>query len=350
MAQRPTLRFLRRVALVVAVAGWPVAGATAWAAEMTLVATASMAPYGAVLAERLRQRMPDPPVIAATDNVAVAVERFCVRGAGVDGLLLHRALNRRERQHCTDVGVEPVALALGVEAAVVAVPQGSVLSRMTLDALFAVAIREVSVEGRNRINTVGKWREADATHPDEAMILMVPADGAARALFDDRAMQSACRKLPGMQAIYSAAERSRRCTALRQDGIVREYDGAAALDQALAEPSPGLVTIMSSAAFAARASRLTALPVEGVVPDDDSISDESYPLSRRVYLYLRKPDSRHQGAADRHRLAMVADAASHEEAVGPGGAFAAAGLVPLPLAARGEQRAAVLKRLTGDWP
>lgn len=353
MAVRPPLRYFRRVALVVLALGGVTAGGGVRAGEMVLVATAAMDPYVAVLSERLRTRMPDPPLVETAENAHAAVDRFCAPGAAaqVYGLVLHRPLNRRERAQCRDVGVEPSAIALGVEAAVVAVPRSSPVSHLSLDTLFAAVVRDLPREGRLHANASQSWRDVDVTLPDQAIAVLLPAEpAAARLLVDDRGLQGACRKQPETQAIYSAGERSRRCTALRGDDLVREYDGGAALDQALAQPAPGLVAVVSVAAFTARQDRLTALPLEGVAPDDSGISGEDYPLARRVYLYLRQPEPRRLGAADRHRLAMLADLASHEEAVGPGGAFAAAGLVPLPLQVRADQRVEVLHRLTGGWP
>lgn len=354
MAQRPFPRMFRRVALVVCLefAAAALTGA-ARAGEPVLIATAPMAPYVEALAGRLRDNMPNPPPVETHDGARSAIERFCAAGNGamVHGLALHRRLNRRERQACLESGIDPTEIALGVEAAVVAVPRESRISRLPLDALFGAVIRDLPAESRFRPNQAQTWRMVDPALPDDPIAVLLPtAPHAARAVLDERGLQGACRRLPAMQAIYAATERTRRCTALRNDDGVREYDGTVALAQALEAAAPGTVAVIPYGLYRRLAPRLLALPVEGVVADDTAIGSESYPLSRRVYLYLRQPDQLRLGAADSHRLAMLADLASNEAAVGPGGAFEAAGLVPLPMAERAAQRIAALQRHAGVRP
>lgn len=354
MDKRASLRIIRRVAMVVSLGfGVSTTGASvARADEAAVVASAAMAPYAEVLAARLHTRMPNPPPIQTAVRTRAAIDRFCAPDGGtVYGLMLHRRLNRRELAQCREAGINPTEIALGVEAAVLAVPRDSRISRLSVDALFSAVIRDLPDQNRFRANAAHSWHAVDSALPDDVIAVLMPAGPhAARLVVDERGLQGACRKLPAMQAIYSAADRTQRCTALRTDDSVHEYDDTAALAAALAAAGPGTVAVVPYGTYRRLSSRLLGVPVDGVPANDFAISTESYPLSRRVYLYVRQPEPLRLGASDSLRLAMLADDASHEEMVGPGGAFAEAGLVPLPLEERGRQRVAALQRHMGVRP
>ncbi|MBX9634136.1 MAG: hypothetical protein K2X44_04060, partial [Magnetospirillum sp.] len=168
----------------------------------------------------------------------------------------------------------------------------------------------------------------------------------ARAVLDDRGLYAGCRSVPQIQAIYSAVERGQRCIDLRTDATVHEYADTSELKAALIGATPGTLAVLSLGDLAKLSPRLKALSINGVPADDRSFSDETYPLARRIYLYLPNPTRNRASAADVHRLLRMADAVTNEEMVGPGGVLSAMGLVPLPQEERARQRERVMGLLT----
>jgi len=309
-----------------------------------LIGSEPMRPHVMALAASMEARSGSPLPTDIEDSARDAIERFCATRQAV-ALALHRRLNRLNRR-CIGTEVEVEEIVLGVDATVVAVTRDWKGFDVTLGGLFRAIARDVPGEGGLHANAAERWSQIAPTWPDSPLQVLLPArTQIAGALLEERVLQAGCREIPDLQAIYSAAERTRRCAALRQDSRVREYADAAELAAALAEDRPTTLTLLPFASLRRHAGRLDALTVEGIAADDATIASGAYPLSQRLYLYLRRPvEGGRATAAEIYRLLRIADVATAEETVGPGGRLPTLGVTPLPMEERGRQRARVLAR------
>jgi phosphate transport system substrate-binding protein len=86
--------------------------------------------------------------------------------------------------------------------------------------------------------------------------------------------------------------------------------------------------------------KVKAATVDGVAPSFETISNGSYPLSRSLYIYVKKANVGVTPGLREYLDAFVSDAAT-----GKGGYLQRRGLIPLPPADHEAQKAAV-KALT----
>ena len=102
-------------------------------------------------------------------------------------------------------------------------------------------------------------------------------------------MEGGCRTFDWIRALKreDGYEYKQACRSLRDDGAYREIDesDSEALRQLADEP--GSVAIISFAVLEQNQERLRVVPVEGRLPDFDTIASGDYPVSRPLYLYAK---------------------------------------------------------------
>jgi phosphate transport system substrate-binding protein len=195
--------------------------------------------------------------IDVADDEEAAVTAYC-RGLGAhvpDALLLTRRLLDRERRHCATEAIETEpARVLGIVGLGIDGP----LPDLTRTQLWRALAREVPADGKLEPNRTRRWREVDPDLPDRPIAFRLEAPpGLVGALI----LSVGCLGAPGSAKL----DQPRLCTALRTD----------------LPPSPDPVVIGPL--------RPGGLSVEGVSPTDTEVAAGRYPLTRRVYLYLKQP-------------------------------------------------------------
>ena len=121
---------------------------------------------------------------------------------------------------------------------------------------------------------------------------------------------------------------------LRNDGWIDAGENDNAIVQTLAK-TPGAIGVFGYSFLENNRDTVKAASIEGVPPSITAISDGSYPLSRSLYIYVKKASLTSKPAVKAFVDAFVSDGAS-----GKGGYLQSRGLIPLPDAERAAQKAA----------
>lgn len=285
-----------------------------------------------------------PPQIEQLD-AAPAFRKFCT-GAGAefpDLVVAPRRISRGEFRRCHDNGVKEIAeVAVGYEAVALLAKSDAPPMLVNPELLYRALAREVPDTHEFTPNHALTWKDLDHNLPSlDIRAILTERGTSTRSLFDDKVLQSGCRQVPELRAIFAADTRVGLCTNLRQDGRVTQVATPdAALTELDAQP-PGTFALVPARFAGAADKRYQRIAVDGMLPGPESVRNEDYPLSRRLYFYFKIGHMRdRKGYGVAPNLRDLLDRLVAEEAVGPQGYFATQGMVVIGEAERQRQRRA----------
>jgi phosphate transport system substrate-binding protein len=211
------------------------------------------------LAERMAERFQDE---GYSGNITIdsigsgaGFERFC--GAGETDISdASRPIKDAERENCAAIGREPIEFRIGTDALAVVVSQEN-------DFIGNATMEELATIFSNAAET---WSDVNASWPDEPIQRFIP--GTDSGTFDFF-----------VEAIFNSDEEphlSASNTQLSEDDNV--------LVQGVLG-SPYAIGYFGYAYYAENADTLRVLSVEGIEPTRENVDNNSYPLSRPLFMY-----------------------------------------------------------------
>jgi phosphate transport system substrate-binding protein len=211
------------------------------------------------LAERMAERFQDE---GYSGNITIdsigsgaGFERFC--GAGETDISdASRPIKDAERENCAAIGREPIEFRIGTDALAVVVSQEN-------DFIGNATMEELATIFSNAAET---WSDVNASWPDEPIQRFIP--GTDSGTFDFF-----------VEAVFDSDEvphLSASNTQLSEDDNV--------LVQGILG-SPYAIGYFGYAYYAENADTLKVLSVEGVEPTRENVDNNSYPLSRPLFMY-----------------------------------------------------------------
>ncbi|HYG26546.1 MAG TPA: substrate-binding domain-containing protein [Caulobacteraceae bacterium] len=187
-------------------------------------------------------------------------------------------------------------------------------------------------------STARTWQEVDASLPAQKIeVYGPPPTSGTRDAFAELALETGAKKDAELAALAKSDESAfkERAHAVRTDGgWVDSGENDNAIVQTLSK-TPGSLGVFGYSFLEQNRDAVKAASIEGVAPSIDTISDGSYPLSRSLFIYVKKSAMEQKPAVKAFVQAFVSDAAS-----GKGGYLQSRGLIPLPDAERAAQKEA----------
>lgn len=341
----------RLVVMALVMAGWPAgtyaqgdgSGELSLRKNLRLAATPAVRPYVEESVRYFHSRHSFPPATVDVGPSSEVFNRFC-GGVGVDfpdAVAAPRRISRNEFRRCGDHDASGIIeVAVGYEVLALAGAKGTLPFNVTAENLYRALALEVPRDGTFYANTSRQWRDIDPRFPEQSIrVSLPPIENGLRHLFDDRAMEGGCRHVPEVRAIFTAAERVRKCIAAREDGRIVEGAAPDEVIRFLEGAPPGAVAVTTLKGYEALPGRFPLLSFEGVLPTQQSVESGEYLLARTIYFYFKigHMHGRRGYGVTRGLTEFMLDVAS-EQALDPGGYFEQQGLVLLPPPERARQR------------
>lgn len=327
------------------------AGAPALAQQrqnILVTGSSTVAPFTQAVAAVMAERGAAPAEIRVVGTVGGFAE-FC-QGLGpryADIANASRAMNRQEFVFCGSRGVgEVIEIPIGFDGIVLAHRAGLPSPDFRLEHLWRGLAQEVPVDGRWVRNPYTRWDQVSPLLPGWPIrVIGPPGTSGTRDSFHDLALLPGCMAVPEVRAIADAAQRRRRCLALRPDGAwIEAGEDDEAIVRDVVEGPPGTLGLFGYSFLDRNRGRIEGARIEGVDDARETIANGSYPLARPLYLYVKRAHLDRTPGLFAFLSEYLSDAA-----MGPGGYLIRRGLVPLDPAqlaqARETARAAVPMRL-----
>jgi phosphate transport system substrate-binding protein len=248
-----------------------------------------------------------------------------------------RPMKKSEFQACQKAGVKDIVeIKIGFDGIVVAVDKKGPDFNFKLEQLY-LGLSDQSLRGGQLVKQPYKnWNEVGQGLP-KARILAYgpPPTSGTRDAFIELAMEGGAAKLPTLAKLKKDDEKKFKATVspMRTDG---GWVDAGENDNAIVgtiEKTPNALGVFGYSFLEENAARIKGAAVNGVKPTAQAIASGQYPLSRSLYIYVKKSQVGVTPGLKEFVTEFVSDSAT-----GRGGYLQGRGLIPLPPAVHGQMK------------
>lgn len=329
---------MQKFALTLAAASMLVAATTAQAADgrdyISIVGSSTVYPFTTAAAEQFGKATKfKTPKIEST-GTGGGIKLFC-SGAGVetpDIVNASRPIKKTEVETCAKNGVtQIVEVKIGYDGIVLANSKKAEQMKLSRKDIFLALAKEVpSPEGGDKLvaNPYKTWKDVNAKLPAEKIeVLGPPPTSGTRDAFVEMVMDHGCAEFAPIKALKSTDEKKFKavCQTVREDGAYIEAGENDNLIVQKLEANPKSLGIFGFSFLDQNADKMQASLVDGEAPDFKSIADGKYPVSRPLFIYVKKD---HVGKIP--GIAEFLAELTSDRAWGENGYLAEKGLIPMP--------------------
>ncbi|WP_041535803.1 substrate-binding domain-containing protein [Parvibaculum lavamentivorans] len=315
------------MAATVAVAALSVAGVAHARDQIQVVGSSTVFPFSQAAAEQFANETGSPAPVVESTGTGGGMKIFC-GGVGTghpDVTGASRAMKLSEYELCTSNGVTDITeVLLGFDGLSMAVSRNGQQLDLTKKQLFQALADKVEVDGKLVANPYKKWSDIDPSLPNVAISVMgPPPTSGTRDAWVELVMEEGCKEFPAIEALDKDAHKE-ACQRMRTDGPFIEAGENDNLIVQRLESDPTSYGIFGYSFLYENQDKLQPVKIEGVAPNEETIADGSYKISRPIFFYVKNA---HRGVIPGLNE-FVAEYTS-DEAMGTGGYLEERGLIPL---------------------
>jgi phosphate transport system substrate-binding protein len=239
-----------------------------------------------------------------------------------------RPMKKSEFDQCAAKGVKDIVqIKIGFDGIVIATDKDGPDYAFKTENLFLGLSANILRTGKFVPNPYKTWDEVGAGLPgNRIQVYGPPPSSGTRDAFVELAIEAGARKFPTAEAIRSDNEAKFKSIVdpLRKDGWIDAGENDNAVVQTLTK-TPGSLGVFGYSYLEENQDKVKGSSVGGVKPTPGAIADGSYPLSRSLYIYVKK-----SRLATTQNLQQFVDEFVSDAATGKGGYLQQRGLIPLP--------------------
>jgi phosphate transport system substrate-binding protein len=316
---------------------------------VSVVGSSTVYPFTTTVAEQFgRAGKFKTPKVEST-GTGGGIKLFCA-GVGVqhpDVANASRAIKASEVEACTKAGVkEIIEVKVGYDGIVVANSKKGKPYRLTRQQIYLALAKQVpdpAASGSLIANPYKSWNQIDKSLPaDRIEVLGPPPTSGTRDAFLELVMEPGCQNYAWVKSLKDVDEArfKRVCHSIREDGSYVEAGENDNLIVQKLEANPKALGIFGYSFLEENISQIQGAFVDGVAPTFDNIASSKYPVSRPLFIYVKKA---HLGVIPGLRE-FVTEYVS-ERSMGNEGYLADKGLVPMPAAELNKVRTGTLAKI-----
>jgi len=316
---------------------------------IAVVGSSTVYPFTTTVAEQFgRGGKFKTPKVEST-GTGGGIKLFCA-GVGVqypDVANASRAIKASEKEACAKAGVkDPIEVMIGYDGIVVADSNKGKAFKVTRKDLYLALAKQVPDPASPTTliaNPYKTWKQVNATLPDDKIeVLGPPPTSGTRDAFVELVMQSGCQNYAWIKSLKDVDEGrfKKVCDTIREDGAYIEAGENDNLIVQKLQANPKALGIFGYSFLEENISQVQGATIDGVVPTFDNIASGKYPVSRPLFVYVKRE---HLGVIPGLRE-FVTEYIS-DRAMGGDGYLADKGLVPMAAGEAGKVRSAISARI-----
>jgi phosphate transport system substrate-binding protein len=297
----------------------------AWAAGSSTVF-----PFATRVAENVARTTGGRPAKVESLGTGGGLKLFCSgTGAGAPDIAnASREMKKSEYDQCVANGVtDIIAIKIGYDGIVIANAKGGPAFDFKLDQVYRGLAAELPSPTGFAKNSAKNWKDVDASLPAQPILVYgPPPTSGTRDAFSELAMEQGARKIPTLETLRGKDEDAFKAKAhtVRSDGAwVDSGENDNAIVQTLTK-TPNALGVFGYSFLENNLDTVKAATIDGVAPSFETISNGTYPVSRSLYIYVKKANIGVIPGLREYVNAFVSDAAT-----GKGGYLQQRGLIPL---------------------
>ncbi|MCL6742066.1 substrate-binding domain-containing protein [Sphingomonas sp. RB56-2] len=322
MAMKKMLVALPLVALVAACGGKDSGGGST---QLKIVGSSTVYPFTTAVAEDFQRANPGTSVIVESTGTGAGIKLFCggIGGQFPDMVDASRPMKASEYADCAKVGAKNVVeVPIGIDGLTLIQAKDHPPLNLTVEQIYKALAANPFGKGANTAQT---WKDVDPSLPaTKIRVLGPPPTSGTRDSLAELILEKGCDTDPAMKDLKKADDKKHKetCTKIREDGA---YVEAGENDNLLVQKisaDPGALGVLGYSFLEENADKVAPVSIGGVAPTEATISDLSYPGSRRLYIYVK---GEHIAA----KPAIKNFIEAYSKAWSKGGVLEKRGLVPL---------------------
>jgi phosphate transport system substrate-binding protein len=273
------------------------------------------------------------------------IKLFCggVGDAFPDIANASRPMKKSEFDACAAKGVKDIVqIKIGFDGIVVATDKEGADYNFKREHLYLGLAATVLRQGKFIPNPYTTWDEIGTGLPGNRInVYGPPPTSGTRDAWIELAIEEGARKFPTADELRSNNEKKFKqlVDPMRKDGWVDAGENDNAIVGTLTK-TPGALGVFGWSYLEENMDKIKGASINGVKPTANTIADGSYPLSRSLYIYVKKANIGVTQGLQEYLNEFVSDAAT-----GRGGYLASRGLISLP-ASQHEGQKALAQKLT----
>lgn len=302
------------------------------------VGSSTVYPFATAVAEKFGKQGNPTPVIEST-GTGGGFKLFC-GGTGDDTpdvINASRKIKEGELELCAKNGVnDPIELKIGKDALAIANSKSGPKMNLTLDQIYLALAKQIPVDGKLVDNPHQKWSDIDPTLPDiKIEVLGPPPTSGTRDSFVELAMHPACKSALKAAGIKLDADGEKAaCSAMREDGRFIEAGENDNLIVQKLDANPNALGIFGFSFLDNSGDMIQDVSINGVEATFETAVDGTYPLSRDLFVYIKR-----EHIETTPSLRAFAEEMVSEDAIGDDGYLVEKGLIVEDASQREAQRA-----------
>jgi phosphate transport system substrate-binding protein len=259
------------------------------------VGSSTVYPFAKVVAENFSRSNPDfrSPLIEST-GTGNGIQLFC-SGVGPntpDMANASRRMKASEFDSCAANGVdEVVELQVGLDGIAFASAKGGIMLNLSPKTIYEA----LAANPYGKPQTAKTWKDVDPSLPADPIIVYgPPSTSGTRDALKELVLEVGCATNPEMAALKKSDEDKFKqvCTEVRNDGGYVDQGEQDNLIVQKITGNPRTVGIFGFSYLEENGDRVQGLPMNGVDPTYENISNFAYPGARPLYVYVKKAHMR----------------------------------------------------------
>lgn len=332
---------MKKLSMAIAAGLLVVAGAAQARDNISIVGSSTVYPFSTAVAETYAKKTGNPAPKVESTGTGGGMKLFCA-GSGVnhpDMSGASRRIKEGELADCKKNGVSPVEVKIGYDGIAIANAKSGETFNLSRKDLFLALAKEVPEQtGGNMDGVMGTlklvpnpyktWKEVNADLPDAAIeVIGPPPTSGTRDAFVELVMHAGCKEFPAIKKMEKEDEKQFKavCGSMREDGKFVEAGENDNLIVQKLQANPKALGIFGYSFLDQNSDKVKGAAIEGVDITFENIAAGKYPVSRPLFVYVKKEHVGTVKGIEEFVAEMTSDAAWGET-----GYLADKGMIPMP--------------------
>ena len=291
--------------------------------KLKIVGSSTVYPFTTAVSEEFQRANPGSSAIVESTGTGAGIKLFC-SGVGEqfpDMVNASRQMKASEYADCAKAGVKQVIeVPIGIDGLTLIQAKGQPALNLTTTDIY----KAIAANPFGKPNTATTWKDVNPALPaTKIRVLGPPPTSGTRDSLAELILTKGCESDPAMKELKKTDEKKQKdiCTKIREDGAFVEAGENDNLLVQKVSADPGSLGVLGFSFLEENADRVAPVSLGGVVPSEATISDLSYPGSRKLYVYVK---GEHLAAKPAIRQFIAA----YGKGMAKGGMLEKRGLVP----------------------
>ena len=277
------------ILLLTACGGGSSGGGGGSTGQIKVVGSSTVYPFTTAVAEAFQRDNPGTTVIVESTGTGAGMKLFCagIGGDTPDVANASRQIKKSEYDTCVKNGAKSIIeVPIGIDGLTFIEDKGATPLNLTVKDIYGA----LAANPYGKPNTAKTWHDVNPALPERKIRVMgPPPTSGTRDSLADLILAKGCETDPAMKALKASDEKRQKdiCTKVREDGV---YIEAGENDNLLVQKvsvDKDTIGVLGFSYLDENADKVKAVSLAGVAPTEETISDLTYPGSRKLYIYIK---------------------------------------------------------------